>query len=601
MGQAAVVFVLFLLWSSLAHAEKRVALVIGNGAYQKVSRLPNPTNDAKAIAGMLRAAGFDEVTLYENLVFRELRQAIKEFSNLARDADTAVVYYSGHGIEANGINYLIPTDAVLDSDIDVPYEAYSLDNLVQVLEPARRLRLVILDACRDNPFARSMKRTIASRAVGGGLAPIEPASVNTLIGFAAKAGSIALDGQGANSPYTTALLNHIAAPGLDLRIAFGRVRDEVLKVTRNKQEPFVYGSLGGTEISLVSGTAPQQNATPPQLIAPAMPLRPVVDYDKEIEITFWNAVKDGRSKDLLQTYLDRYPSGNFAVLARVLIEQIEKEQTATRRAAERDTQAQLAEAARIAAEAKQAEELRKADALRREEEKKRTDAVQRAQAEARAEAQRAQEATRKAEADRLAALKAAEEARREADAARAEQQRLAKLAADAEAAKKATTVVAALPPGEQGTAAAKPVDDAIADQAKLARALQTELKRVGCDPGNVDGVWGGKAKGALAEFARVAKVTLPSDAPSPEALQLLLVQKGRICPLVCGEGQHERDGSCTGDGGPKGNEISRQAKRREPEAQKSKTPRAKCGYATEWAQKGQKPNWWGMSRAYSCD
>jgi uncharacterized caspase-like protein len=219
---ARAVLILLLVWSSVAHAEKRVALVIGNGAYQKASKLLNPGNDAKAIAEMLRAAGLDDVVGHENLGIRELREAIKDFSDLVRDADTAIVYFSGHGIEVNGINYLIP---VLDRDIDTPYEAYSLDNLLQVLEPARRLRLVMLDACRDNPFARSMKRTIGSRAMGRGLAPIEPTAINTLIGFAAKAGSIALDGEGANSPYATAVLNHIATPGLDLRIGFGRVRD----------------------------------------------------------------------------------------------------------------------------------------------------------------------------------------------------------------------------------------------------------------------------------------------------------------------------------------------------------------------------------------
>jgi hypothetical protein len=445
-----------------------LALVIGNSTYQKTSKLLNPGNDAKTIARMLQAASFDEVVLYENLGIRELRQAIKDFSDLARDADIAVVYYSGHGIEVNGANYLIPTDAVLDRDIDTPYEAYSLDNLVQVLEPARRLRLVMLDACRDNPFARSMKRTIGSRAVGRGFAPVEPTSVNTLIGFAAKAGSIALDGEGANSPYAAALLNNLPIPGLDLRIAFGRVRDEVLKLTRNKQEPFLYGSLGGSEIALVPTKVPL-------VVTPPMPPRSTVDYDKEMEITFWSAVKDAKSKDLLQTYLDRYPAGNFAGLAKVLIEQLDKEQNATRLAAERNTQARVAEAARIAAEAKQA------------------------------------------------------------DAARAEQQRLAKLAAEAAASQKTTT--ASLPPGELAPAVAKPADDHPQADQKLARALQTELKRVGCDPGELDGVWGAKAKDALANFARLVKKTLPSDSPTSEALQAVLGQKGRICPLAAGKGR----------------------------------------------------------------
>jgi len=160
-----------------AAAEKRVALVIGNGAYKSASKLTNPTNDAKAIAGMLQVAGFDTVELYENLGIRELRRAISNFSAAARDADMAIVYYSGHGIEVDGVNYLIPIDAVLESDGDVTYETFSLDNLLKVLEPVKRLRLVMLDACRDNPFARSMKRSVGTRSVGRGLAAIEPTSV----------------------------------------------------------------------------------------------------------------------------------------------------------------------------------------------------------------------------------------------------------------------------------------------------------------------------------------------------------------------------------------------------------------------------------------
>jgi uncharacterized caspase-like protein len=211
------------------------ALVIGNGAYEKATKLLNPSNDAKAISGMLQSAGFEAVALHENFGIREMRRAINDFADIARDADTAVVYYSGHGMEMNGVNYLIPVDAVLDRDIDVPYETVSLDTLLQVLEPARRLRLVMLDACRDNPFVRTMKRSVGSRTMGRGLAPVEPTSVNTLIAYAAKAGSIALDGEGSNSPYATAVVNNLAIPGLDLRLAFGRVPDEVLKVTRNRQ------------------------------------------------------------------------------------------------------------------------------------------------------------------------------------------------------------------------------------------------------------------------------------------------------------------------------------------------------------------------------
>lgn len=208
------VLVYFLHLSSSA-AEKRVALVVGNSAYKNVGRLVNPTNDAKSLAAMLQSAGFDAVQLHQNLGIRELRRAINDFSDISRDADVAVIYYSGHGIELNGLNYLIPVDAVLDRDTDVPYETFSLDNLLQVLEPTRRVRLIMLDACRDNPFMSRMKRTVGTRAIGRGLAPVEPSAVNTLVGFAAKAGSYALDGEGVNSPYAAAVLNNLTTPGLD--------------------------------------------------------------------------------------------------------------------------------------------------------------------------------------------------------------------------------------------------------------------------------------------------------------------------------------------------------------------------------------------------
>jgi hypothetical protein len=306
-----------LLGPSLAFAEKRVALVIGNGAYHKVGRLANPTNDAKAISGMLQSAGFDNVALYENLGIRPMRQAINEFADLARDADTAVVYYSGHGMEVNGINYLIPVDAVLDRDTDVPFEAVSLDFLVQTMEPARRLRLVMLDACRNNPFVRTMKRTVGSRAASRGLAPVEPTSVNTLVAYAAKAGSYALDGLGDDSPYAMALLNHLPTPGLDLRIAFGRVRDEVLKATKNQQEPFVYGSLGGGTVAIVEGSALASNM-------PTTVQTPVLDRATQA----WLATKDTTSIAILEDFIRQYGSTPYGSMARARLEELKKSQPA---------------------------------------------------------------------------------------------------------------------------------------------------------------------------------------------------------------------------------------------------------------------------------
>jgi formylglycine-generating enzyme required for sulfatase activity len=265
-------FVLVALAASLsavvpaAYAEKRVALVIGNGDYRKVGRLPNPAGDASAVERMLRGAGFEAVEVMRDLGRDAMRRALSNFSDKVREADIAVMFYAGHGIEVNGTNYLIPVDAVLERDIDIEDEAVPLDRVSQVLEQARRLRLVILDACRDNPFAPSMRRTVGTRSIGRGLAKVDVLTADTLVAFAAKAGSTAEDGRGANSPYTSALVRHLATPGLDVRLALGRVRDEVLKSTNSRQEPFVYGSLGGTEIALVAG--------PGTAAAPAVPVAP---------------------------------------------------------------------------------------------------------------------------------------------------------------------------------------------------------------------------------------------------------------------------------------------------------------------------------------
>jgi len=200
-----------------SYADKRVALVIGNSAYRNAASLTNPANDAVAISGLFKSAHFDTVRLALDLGIADLRRAISEFADLASDADIAVVYYAGHGIEMDGTNYLIPIDARFARDFDVDDEAVTLDRVLRAMEPARRLRLVILDACRDNPFANTMRRTIASRSIGRGLARVEPAISDTLIAFSAKAGSIALDeGGGRNSPFTSALLKHLATPNLGI-------------------------------------------------------------------------------------------------------------------------------------------------------------------------------------------------------------------------------------------------------------------------------------------------------------------------------------------------------------------------------------------------
>src|ERR1700722_16710776 len=207
-----------------ALADKRVALVLGNGAYQNVPQLPNPVNDSAMIAATLKNAGFDVVDSRHDLPALEMRRALRDFSDRARDADIAVIYYAGHGMEGDGTNYLIPVDARLERDADVYDEALSLDRILVAAEPAKQLRLVILDACRDNPFTKNMKKTVALRSIGRGLAKIEPTTSNTLIAYSAKAGSTAMDGDASNSPFSIALSKHLTTPGLDVRKAFVFVR-----------------------------------------------------------------------------------------------------------------------------------------------------------------------------------------------------------------------------------------------------------------------------------------------------------------------------------------------------------------------------------------
>src|SRR5665213_2949576 len=295
--------------SQPALAGKRVALVMGNSAYQNVTPLANPKNDSEAMAAMLKGAGFDVVTLKRDLNVTAMRRALRDFSDTVRDADVAVVYFAGHGMEIDGTNYVIPVDAVLERDIDAFDEAIPLDRFLTVVEPAKQLRLVILDACRDNPFNRTMKRTIASRAIGHGLAKVEPESPNTLIAFAAKAGSTASDGDSKNSPFTAALIKYLPRPGLDLRKAFGYARDDVLKATNNKQEPFIYGSLGGDDVALV----PVPDKTTADATKPL--------DDTRLELAFWESIKSDKNPELFQAYLNRYPKGVFADIATINLQQ----------------------------------------------------------------------------------------------------------------------------------------------------------------------------------------------------------------------------------------------------------------------------------------
>jgi tetratricopeptide (TPR) repeat protein len=232
----------------MSNNDRRIALVIGNSAYENVAALPNPVRDASLVADVLKRTGFETVISLTDLRKDDLVSALRDFAARAETADWAVVYYAGHGMEVGGINYLVPIDAKIAADRDIGFEAVPLEQVLNAAERARKLRLVILDACRDNPFANQMKRTmtVASRSVTRGLAAVEP-EAGTLVVYAAKDGETALDGDGTNSPFASAFVKNLPTPGLEVRRLFDFVRDDVMEATGRKQKPFSYGSISGRQ------------------------------------------------------------------------------------------------------------------------------------------------------------------------------------------------------------------------------------------------------------------------------------------------------------------------------------------------------------------
>jgi Caspase domain len=440
-----------------AFADKRVALVIGNSAYQNVARLANPAGDAAALAATFRNANFDIVESRADLSAAEMRRTLRDFADKARDADIAVVYFAGHGIELDGTNYLIPVDAVLERDTDVYDETFALDRVLVAVEPAKRLRLVILDACRDNPFSKTMKRTSASRSIERGLAKVEPSSSNTMIAFAAKAGSTAMDGD-RNSPFATALVKYITRPGLDLRKAFGFVRDDVLKATGNRQEPFVYGSLGGDDVSLVPA---------PVAAAPAsVPSGPInADIRRDYELAERVGTKAG-----WDAFIGNYPSGFYTELAKAQREKLvaRPESAALDKAADH----KAADGADVGAD-------------------------------------------KTAHDDKPAGANPAPAAGQAADLASAER------------------------PAEGDVRSGSP---AVAD---IPRLLQSELRRVGCNTGSIDGNWNAAAQKSLELFNKNAGTKLGVQVASLDALEVVKSKPERICPLLCDPGDRADGERCT--------------------------------------------------------
>jgi uncharacterized caspase-like protein len=306
-----------------ARADRRVAFVVGNGTYKNVSPLPNPPIDAKSMAGVLRNVGF-EVVEGTNLTRDKMTERLLEFGKKAQGADIALFFYAGHGIAINGTNYLLPVDADIKSEMDVKLgAAINIDVTLDQTMGDAKVKLVFLDACRDNPFAAKIRSSSATRSVSvqSGLAEMKSGE-GTLIAFATGPGQTALDGQeGTNSPFTRALMANVATPGVEIQQAMTKVRAQVNEETNKGQLPWGHTNLIGSVYLNPTG-APAATGT-----VAAAP----TTAGSDVELEFWRSIKESNKPEELKAYLTNYPNGQFRSIALARVASLESApSTATR-------------------------------------------------------------------------------------------------------------------------------------------------------------------------------------------------------------------------------------------------------------------------------
>ena len=338
LAGVSLLLLLLLLLAAPSFAERRVALVVGNGKYAHTPVLANPANDAADVAAALRDLGFSVIQGID-LDRDAFEGKLREFAGAARGAETALLFYAGHGIQVAGENYLLPVDARLSEELDLDFEALALNAVLRQMRS--RVNLVFLDACRDNPLAKDLARSMGvsrSAAVGRGLGRVDAGS-GTLIAYATQPGNVAADGEGRNSPFTKALLAHIAVPGRSVNDMLAAVTGDVATATENRQQPWVHSSLrspfhfreapdetpvpgeDGSASGAVPGSAGlQDRLTVEQLAAERLAA--------EEELLFWESVKDSDDPADLEAYGLRYPDGRFAALATNRLERLRTTESA---------------------------------------------------------------------------------------------------------------------------------------------------------------------------------------------------------------------------------------------------------------------------------
>lgn len=295
-----------------SHAEVRVALVLGNGGYENAVKLPNAAADAEAMAALLKTQGFD-VVLGTNLSRDQMAEKLGVFSKTSAGADVALFFYAGHGMQLAGRNYIVPVDANLASELDVKMRTIDVESVLQDTMGDAKVKLVLLDACRDNPFAKQMAQNAPktrSLSIGSGLAELKGGE-GTLIAFATAPGQVAIDGEGEHSPFTKALLQHLSAPDVEIRHALTNVRVQVQEDTKKQQLPWENTSLTGFfYMNRSAGSSPPTQAA----VAPGPEPSPVRQGALELEL--WSSVKGSNNPDEYQAYVEKFPNGTFADLAR---------------------------------------------------------------------------------------------------------------------------------------------------------------------------------------------------------------------------------------------------------------------------------------------
>ena len=546
---------IFLLFMSAieAQADKRVALIIGNANYQNTSSLANSANDAADLAAALTDVGFT-VILEQNLDKRGMEMAIGRFARLAQDADGVLLFFAGHGIQYRGQNYLVPVDAKIEDEFSLNFELTRLDDVLSALDRARGVKILILDACRDNPLVDRFTQRAASRdpVATRGLTRIDPGR-GMIVAYSTQPNQVAVDGTGRNSPFTAALIKQISEPGLEVGALFRRVAADVSCETGGRQLPEISVSLVG-EFFLNT---------------------------RETDLQAWAKVRDSSDPEPLREFLANHSKSllvpdarrRLAALELAKSEREQRERELRERAQAERVQAEhqaqeQAERERVAAERQQRE---RAEQGRLQQQRLALEAAE--QQRLAAEQQQREQADRERIEQLARQLIAREFAQRE-EAAKAEEERARlareKAAQPAPAASPNAQITLLTPPTEiPSPATSAPIAPLLAGTSLIAE-IEKELKRVGCYGGSTYNTWGNaEVASSVRKFARYAKLSAPSAEPTTELLTAIRGASDRVCPLECGAREVERNGRCIARSCPSGSLLNSKGRCEKREREKA--------------------------------